>query len=114
MERTAVNIEKAGCLCRFLGPLAESVTSNSRVPFDWSLRFRLVVHGDERGPFGLALRSHGADYRYSVSREIISLEATGTEDEELRGFGDPSSNAEAMALKRAASKFGVGLSFYHK
>jgi len=40
---------------------------------------------------------------------IISREATGTEAEELRGFGDPSSNAEAMALKRAAAKFGVGL-----
>src|SRR6516164_9745257 len=29
---------------------------------------------------------------------IIHREATGTEDEELRGYGDPSSNAEAMAL----------------
>jgi hypothetical protein len=40
---------------------------------------------------------------------IISREATGTEDEELKGYGDPSSNAEAMALKRAAAKFGLGL-----
>jgi len=40
--------------------------------------------------------------------------ATGTEDEKLRGFVDPSSNAEAMALKRAASKFGLGLIFYQK
>jgi hypothetical protein len=36
-------------------------------------------------------------------------EATGTEDEELKGSGDPSSNAEAMALKRAAAKFGLGI-----
>jgi hypothetical protein len=28
---------------------------------------------------------------------------------ELRGYGDPSSNAEAMALKTAAAKFGLGL-----
>jgi hypothetical protein len=34
--------------------------------------------------------------------------------EELRGYGDPSSNAEAMALKRAASKFGLGLYLYQK
>jgi hypothetical protein len=45
---------------------------------------------------------------------IIHREATGTEDEELRGYGDPSSNAEAMALKRAAAKFGLGLYLYQK
>jgi hypothetical protein len=45
---------------------------------------------------------------------IISREATGTEDEELKGYGDPSSNAEAMALKRAAAKFGLGLYLYQK
>jgi hypothetical protein len=42
----------------------------------------------------------------------IFREATGTEDEELRGYGDPSSNAEAMSLKRAAAKFGLGLYLY--
>jgi hypothetical protein len=45
---------------------------------------------------------------------VVHREATGTEDEELRGYGDPSSNAEAMALKRAASKFGLGLYLYQK
>jgi DNA repair RAD52-like protein 1, mitochondrial len=44
---------------------------------------------------------------------IISREATGTEDEELKGYGDPSSNAKAMALKRAA-KFSLGLYLYQK
>jgi hypothetical protein len=34
--------------------------------------------------------------------------------EELKGYGDPSSNAEGMALKRAAAKFGLGLYLYHK
>jgi hypothetical protein len=45
---------------------------------------------------------------------IVSQEATSTEDEELKGYGDPSSNAEAMALKRAAAKFGLGLYLYQK
>jgi hypothetical protein len=45
---------------------------------------------------------------------VVSREATGTEDEELRGYGDPSSNAEAMALKRAVAKFGLGLYLYQK
>ncbi|MBC7798137.1 MAG: DUF1071 domain-containing protein [Pyrinomonadaceae bacterium] len=41
-------------------------------------------------------------------------EATGQEEEELKGYGDPSSNAEAMALKRAAAKFGLALYLYDK
>jgi hypothetical protein len=45
---------------------------------------------------------------------VVHREATGTEDEELRGYGDPSSKAEAMGLKRAASKFGLGLYLYQK
>jgi len=45
---------------------------------------------------------------------MISREATGTEDEEMRGYGDSSSNAEAMALKRAAAKFGLGLYPFQK
>ena len=45
---------------------------------------------------------------------VVYREATGTEDEELRGYGDPSSNAEAMALKRVASKFGLALHLYQK
>ncbi len=45
-------------------------------------------------------------------------DATGQEDdwdeEEEQRYGDPSSNAEAMALKRAAAKFGVALHLYDK
>lgn len=44
-------------------------------------------------------------------------EATGTEEEPDEGehmYGDPSSNAESMALRRAAAKFGLGLSLYEK
>lgn len=39
-------------------------------------------------------------------------EATGQEDEDKETFGDSSSNAESMALRRAAAKFGLGLALY--
>ncbi len=41
-------------------------------------------------------------------------EATGTEDLDGVVFGDPSSNAESMALRRAAAKFGLALDLYKK
>jgi hypothetical protein len=44
----------------------------------------------------------------------IVREATGCEESDSRGYGDAVSNAEAMALKRAASKFGLGLYLYQK
>jgi Rad52/22 family double-strand break repair protein len=48
------------------------------------------------------------------SEGIVTREATGCEDSDAKGYGDPCSNAEAMALKRAASKFGLGISLYSK
>jgi hypothetical protein len=45
---------------------------------------------------------------------VVTREATGCEDADAKGYGDSSSNAEAMALKRAASKFGLGLYLYQK
>jgi len=45
---------------------------------------------------------------------VITREATGCEDADSKGYGDAVSNAEAMALKRAASKFGLGLYLYQK
>ncbi len=45
---------------------------------------------------------------------VVTREATGCEDLDAKGYGDPVSNAEAMALKRAASKFGLGLYLYSK
>ena len=44
----------------------------------------------------------------------ITREATGCEEADTKGYGDAVSNAEAMALKRAASKFGLGLYLYSK
>ena len=43
---------------------------------------------------------------------IVYREATGQEEEETTSYGDSSSNAESMALRRAAAKFGLGLSLY--
>ncbi|HEY0427309.1 MAG TPA: Rad52/Rad22 family DNA repair protein [Pyrinomonadaceae bacterium] len=43
---------------------------------------------------------------------IVFREATGQEDENTDSWGDPSSNAESMALRRSAAKFGLGLYLY--
>ena len=43
---------------------------------------------------------------------LVFREATGQEDEELDSYGNSSSNSESMALRRAASKFGLGLYLY--
>lgn len=43
---------------------------------------------------------------------VVYREATGQEDETTDSYGDSSSNAESMALRRAAAKFGLGLSLY--
>ncbi|MBA2620263.1 MAG: DUF1071 domain-containing protein [Acidobacteria bacterium] len=45
---------------------------------------------------------------------IVYREATGQEDEAHDSYGDSSSNAESMSLRRAASKFGLGLYLYEK
>lgn len=41
-------------------------------------------------------------------------DATGTEELSCGSYGDPSSNAESMAFRRAAAKFGLGLYLYQK
>ena len=45
---------------------------------------------------------------------LVTRAATGTEDLECSSYGDPSSNAESMAFRRAAAKFGLGLYLYQK
>lgn len=45
---------------------------------------------------------------------VVTREATGCEEADAKGYGDAVSNAEAMALKRAASKFGLALYLYGK
>ena len=38
----------------------------------------------------------------------LSMSASGSESLKVKGYGDPSSNAEAMCFKRAACRFGLG------
>ena len=45
---------------------------------------------------------------------LVYREATGYEPLEVKGWGDPTSNAESMALRRAAAKFGLCLNLYDK
>ena len=49
---------------------------------------------------------------FTCSDGVFYQEATGTERLDCSNYGDPSSNAEAMAFRRCASKFGLGLSSY--
>jgi len=44
----------------------------------------------------------------------ISRQATGYENDDKGGFGDPFSNSESMSLRRAAAKFGLGRYLYDK
>lgn len=44
----------------------------------------------------------------------LTMQATGCESTEVAGYGDPSSNAEAMAMRRAAAKFGLGRELWRK
>lgn len=45
---------------------------------------------------------------------VVYRDATGRESLECVTYGDPSSNAESMALRRAAAKFGLCLNLYDK
>lgn len=59
-------------------------------------------------------------YRISIPTDngVVHRDATGSESitNHLagKGYGDPSSNAESMAFRRAASKYGLGLYLYSK
>ena len=44
----------------------------------------------------------------------VSQDATGTEILNCSSYGDPSSNAEAMALRRACAKFGLARELWRK
>ena len=55
-------------------------------------------------------------YRLTIHAEEgkFSREATGTEMLNCSSYGDPTSNAESMSFRRAAARFGLGLSLYQK
>jgi hypothetical protein len=65
----------------------------------WEWELSCDYHGDRTVVIG-KLTIHGSD-------RSISRSATGNEDSNCGSFGDPCSNAEAMALRRACAKFGI-------
>ncbi len=75
--------------CGWEGTVASITTTSDRI----FLTYRLTLHAAE-GSF--------------------TREATGTEALNCGSYGDPSSNAESMAFRRAAVKFGLGLHLYEK
>ena len=71
--------------------------------WEWKVR----THMGDRTVVEGSLTIHGTD-------GSLTREATGNESSEVDGYGDPSSNAEAMALRRCCAKFGLGLSMWEK
>ena len=49
-----------------------------------------------------------------ASDATIYREGTGIETLDTSSYGDPQSNAESMAFRRAAARFGLGLHLYEK
>lgn len=47
-----------------------------------------------------------------TSEGIVYREATGSEDDDHDSYGDAFSNAESMALRRCAAKYGLGQHLY--
>ncbi|MDJ0719957.1 MAG: hypothetical protein QNJ54_38030 [Prochloraceae cyanobacterium] len=72
--------------------------------FEWSIRTQYM--GDRTVIEG-RLTIHAAEGNYS-------REATGQEDSNVSGYGDPVSNSESSALRRCCAKFGLGLHLWEK
>lgn len=84
-------------LCEILDQLAPG--------WEWEIK-SCDYHGDRTIVIG-RLTINGSD-------GSLSREATGNEDSQCDGYGDPSSNAEAMAMRRCCAKFGVGRYLWFK
>lgn len=61
--------------------------------------------------------AEGSFSRDAIGTELLKREVTDRKTGEVSiaelAYGDPSSNAESMALRRAASKFGLARYLYH-
>lgn len=66
--------------------------------WEWEIK-NCDYHGDRIVLVG-RLTIHGSD-------GSLSREATGNESSDCGSYGDPSSNAEAMAMRRCCAKFGI-------
>lgn len=76
---------------------------------EWSGEVRSITYSN-------AGHSVSVVYRvtiYGVDAEI-HREATGSASTDDTNFGDPVQKAEAMAFRRACSRFGLGLHLYHE
>ena len=58
--------------------------------------------------------AEGNIYREATGTEELKRTDKETGDILELAYGDPSSNAESMAFRRAAAKFGLGLYLYDK
>jgi len=80
-------------LLDFFAPGWESTVSVQGIADKVYVTLRLFIIGSDR----------------SCSREGI-----GNEDDAIDSYGDPSSNAHAQALRRAAMEFGLGRELWRK
>lgn len=69
------------------------VTDCQQIGHRLTLTGSLTIHGEDRS---------------------LTRQATGTEDINCNSYGDPSSNAEAMALRRCCAKFGLGRDLWRR
>ena len=74
---------------------------------NWSWQIKDIQQVGNRLTLTGVLTVHGEDRN-------LTREATGCEDVDCISYGDPSSNAEAMALRRCCSKFGLGRDLWRK
>ena len=78
----------------------------------WTYEIREISHyptGTEGGKIALKVR-----ITIPTAEGEFFREAVGNESDDKEGYGDPFSNSESQALRRAAAKFGLGLYLYDK
>lgn len=96
-EKGSVNFVAWYNLCRLL---------NQHTNGYWEWKVRTQFLGDRTVVEG-SLTIHGTD-------GSLVREATGNESNDCDSYGDPTSNSEAMALRRCCAKFGLGLALWEK
>ena len=74
---------------------------------------RIFLIGRLTIPTSEGLQHREASGTESLKRTVWNKEEEILEEKEL-AYGDPSSNAESMAFRRCAAKFGLGLYLYEK
>lgn len=77
----------------------------------WEWNVRIAAHDGKMYVVG-TLTLHGIDANAAPTSQ--SRDGIGNEDSDLDSFGDPSSNAEAQALRRAAMAHGLGRALWKK